>query len=592
MNKENVLETLKAENLSKLYKLVDEDIINYDDMILRSPMCYSAEMHLELKEDKEYLERVKSESANMVKLFKYFYPEIQIGDVVFRQKSAKSVIGKIKNLEIERVSKLIVEEIRNPELIELYKKEQIRRIYTRQDKSKAENNIEIDRYIYEDLNKKEILKGLLFERIDENIIKKEDKDNSEEKNEVKQCIIDLLDKSKTIDIEKTEQRLLDDSRLSHSTRTAAARLLYSRLIEDKEKQDGVEYLETDIEGISRLKKLTSKEIQDKIGFLQENYGYDLKFESIERLEEPTEWDNPKYDGNYRNRIERLIDTKEFLRVKDFYGMHIVIMNIPDDFESHNTGFMNKLDMRNYLRNIGDTEFKDYDQDCMDIISKDYMNLLAENGVTKEFFMKNPKLAKEFIYKKQNTKIIPDSLKNHDKKNGYRAKHIKFQLGEPRYTLELQVISKYVAGKSKGMGSASHAHRFGKKRIIPDLLRNEEYDLDKLNQSQIDRVKDELEFITPDYYQLGFREDIDNNIECYVKEKDLYENCEKFYEDLNDPINKDKEELTAFNRMIYFTHENGRENQSIKVINNETNKEQNKEINKVIKNEKEDDFYEK
>lgn len=584
MNKENVLETLRAENLSKLYKLVDEDIINCDDMILKPPMCYSAEMHLELKDDNEYLKKVKAESGNLVKLFKYFYPEIRIGDVVFRQKSAKSVIGKIKNLEIERVSKLIVEEIRNQKLINEYKKEQLSKIHNKEELSEEEKKIEAIRFIKEDKNKKEILKGLLFERVDENITKKDDKDNSEEKNEVKQCIVDLLDKSRIIDIEKIEQRLLDDSRLSHSTRTSAARLLYSRLIEDKEKHDGVEYLETDIEGISRVKRLTSKEIQDKISFLQENYSYDLKFESIERLEEPTEWDNPKYDGNYKNRIERLIDTKEFLRVKDFFGMHMVIMDIPSDFKSYNAGFMNILDMRNYLINKGDLEYKDYDQDCMDIISKDYMNLLAENGVTEEFFRKNPKLAKEFIYKKQNTKIIPDSLKNHDKKNGYRAKHIKFQLGQPKYTLELQIISKYVAGKSKGMGSASHSHRFGKKRVIPDILRQEEFDVDEFSEKQINRTKDELEFITPDYYQLGFAKDYDGNLECVIKEYDLFENCEKFYEDLNDPANKDKEELKAFNRMIYFTYRYGREK--------EKNIETNKENNKAIKKEKEEDFYEK
>ena len=66
------------------------------------------ERQMILKLNKEYEENVNKACITIVEYFKELYPNVPIDKPRAREKSAKSLMGKIKNLQIERLSKLYV----------------------------------------------------------------------------------------------------------------------------------------------------------------------------------------------------------------------------------------------------------------------------------------------------------------------------------------------------------------------------------------------------------------------------------------------------------------------------------------------------
>lgn len=59
-----------------------------------------------LKNDPQYKAQTYQAMQNLIKIFKYFYPEVDIQDPIFREKSVKSGLFKLKELQIERFAKL------------------------------------------------------------------------------------------------------------------------------------------------------------------------------------------------------------------------------------------------------------------------------------------------------------------------------------------------------------------------------------------------------------------------------------------------------------------------------------------------------
>lgn len=89
--------------------------------IQKSTIQESYDRQMILKLNKEYEENVNKAYISIVEYFRQLYPEVQIKMPKAREKSPKSIYGKIKNLQIERISKLFVlGEIQNSEKEELF----------------------------------------------------------------------------------------------------------------------------------------------------------------------------------------------------------------------------------------------------------------------------------------------------------------------------------------------------------------------------------------------------------------------------------------------------------------------------------------
>ena len=81
----------------------------------------SYEYQLGLKSNEEYEKRVDSTFVQIITLFKSMYPNVTIETPVGREKSNKSLLTKIENLEIERLCKLYaIEGLSEQEKVELY----------------------------------------------------------------------------------------------------------------------------------------------------------------------------------------------------------------------------------------------------------------------------------------------------------------------------------------------------------------------------------------------------------------------------------------------------------------------------------------
>lgn len=76
--------------------------------IQKNAIQESYDRQIILKLNKEYEENVNRAYIMIIEYFRQLYPEVQIKTPKAREKSPKSILGKIKNLQIERISKLYV----------------------------------------------------------------------------------------------------------------------------------------------------------------------------------------------------------------------------------------------------------------------------------------------------------------------------------------------------------------------------------------------------------------------------------------------------------------------------------------------------
>lgn len=128
--------------------------------IKKSPIQEAYERQIILKLNKEYEENVNKAYITIVEYFRKKYPTVSIYVPKAREKSPKSVLGKIKNLQIERISKLYaigeVKKEEKDELLELLKE----RVEEREDL--GDSVIEdIRELLYENIEEMDIMKFLI-----------------------------------------------------------------------------------------------------------------------------------------------------------------------------------------------------------------------------------------------------------------------------------------------------------------------------------------------------------------------------------------------------------------------------------------------
>ena len=521
----DVIGSLEEQGCMKLKKLVENGIVSPDDTINLFPLCKIAEKHLKLKEsiyseasfnkknsDKKSYEQSSAEILNdVVCLLNEMYPGVKIKNISMRQKSVNSFLTKIKGLEIERISKIFAiesEQVNSDKLFQM----------------------------------KEMLKILLKERINENIIGFEGEENGvQERNVFIKQLNKLID-GESIDFQNTAEMFLDEPRFSRSTKSAIARVIYSKINTNKN------ILLTDLNGITVEKKISPDERKKIKQEFKRQYESQLDYASIERIEDSIQDGNGIFsDERYSSEMERLMDPNEFLRCRDMYGMHIIVEDFDANIETNNKKIDNILKNRSRLYDKNSEEYKEYTQACVDILGSNFASRLKGEGINTEYLKDNPEFNKLWKEISSRTRII--QVKYKDKTNGYKATHFKLQIdNNPDYILEVQVKSDYVYEKSKGNGSAAHQKRIGKKRIIPEILEDENINLNSLDYEQIHKLKDEFGYYLPQYYNIEF----DTTKKQYkVIRCNTEENCKKFYEDLRDF--GELKETEDYKKIIFAAH---------------------------------------
>lgn len=568
-SKEEVIKSLRKDKCYKLANLVSKNLVSPDDCIVNPPMCNAYETHLNLEYDikdsqnpgqKSYEGSAIKQAENLISIFNMFYPGVDIQPPVMRKKSQNSLRGKMKNLEIERISKLygIYADTLGDTSSTEYKK--------KIDDYFEKNGVEFDLHT---------LESLIDERINESIYLSSDQSiglrkseideiQAEQREQYKEMIHKLLDPKEEICYEDLEQFLLtsnDDlsesetsndittsidssptslNHFSSSTKKALAKMIYYRI-------------KTDEKGLIRnpatqsLKEYTlNDDLRKNLSSnLEENYPSFLAKSSLTKYHtKPSEsWENEVYDGQYKEILDRILNPQEFMRSKDMYGMQIIINNIPKKYSiDGNNEFNFLVSQRDLLlkvmERIDDKKSDSYkkllsklnffNQKCIQSLSRDFMNKLLQNKLPKR--ATNITNIKDFT-DATNSKIIPYSLHDKEKPNGYTASHIKFELeANPLHTLELQVKSSQVYAKSKGNGSASHAHRPGKQRIVPSIVEKASTSDENINLNDLSRLDhkkeairfaDELSFLVPQFYVYDG---------LHFKKENALSNCYRFYED--------------------------------------------------------------
>ena len=440
------------------------------------PIEESYKKHMNLKEDKNYREQSIKTAYSIIGLFEKTYPGVVIEPPILREKSPRSIKDKIKNLEIERTSKLALLEAEIPNQLHSY---EIKRF----------GKVQFVDYYH--------LFTLLSERVDETI-------DSNKRDFFKSNIHNVLYKDiNQIDIPYVEALLLGSDKLSKTTKSSICRVLYARiessnlsnkkeLLNDIDKNFGKKAAE--ISGVTNSDILSHSSIDSLI-----NVQYDTA--------------SPIYDNRYSSKLERLLDEQEFLRCKDLQGMQIIIKEIPKSFSTDNYQIQTLLTARNKLKDTNSNEYKKLDQECMNAISKDFIQRFKGSNIN--------------WLSSNNAKLIRDSDKFKNKPNGYVACHTKFELSnDPNKSFELQVKSIYVDELSHGSGSASHSARSGKNRIIPALATNQKIsNIKDVNPSALKKFSKDLDYFLPKFI-------------CFEKEDGKYthyiftkqENCFKFFEE--------------------------------------------------------------
>lgn len=389
-----------------------------------------------------------NQALDLINLFESTYPGIMIDSPLLREKSSKSMFFKIKNLEIERLSKLATIENDIPEKLHAYEFKKYGKIIP--------------------VNYKQLYK-LFAERVDESI-------PVEKRDSTKQLIKNLLFKrADKLDIVAIENELIKNKKLSRSTKIAIVRILYSKIHASNipSKADILNDIDANFgEKAAELSGVPEDDI--------------LCYQSIKSIEQ-SKYDltNKAFDNRYSSKLDRLLDEQEFLRCKDLMGMQIIISQIPRNFKTNNYAIQQLIDKRDSISDKKSDEYIRLDQACMNAISKDFMYRLEHSSFD--------------WLDKTNSKIIRDSIKHKNKSNGYIAEHIKFELERnPNYSLELQVKSRYVDEISHSKGSASHSARSGKQRILPSLIQEDTYDIMHTTPERLQLFKKNLDYLLPKF----------------------------------------------------------------------------------------------
>lgn len=417
-----------------------------------------------------------NQALSVINLFEKTYPGVQIDSPILREKSSKSIFFKIKNLEIERLSKLAAVENDIPEKLHTYE-------FMKFGKVTPVN--------YEQLSK------LFAERVEESI--------EPEKREYTKKSIDalLFNKANKLNIEEIENELIKNKKLSRSSSVALVRILYSKVHASNLPNKDIILDNIDANFGAKAAEISGVP-EDDI----------LSYQSIKSIEQ-SKYDltNKVFDNRYNSKLDRLLDEQEFLKCKDLMGMQIIISSIPQDFQTGNYALQQLIEKRDLISDKSSDEYKRLDQSCMNAIAKDFVYRLEHMSYN---WLTNNK-----------SKIIRDSIKHKNKSNGYIAEHMKFELdNNPDYTLELQVKSKYVDEISRGKGSAAHSARSGKKRTLPPIFEESDKDVTKLEPGRLQAFKNNLDYLLPKF--ISFNKENGKYIPYELNRK---ENSFKFFDEI-------------------------------------------------------------
>lgn len=202
------------------------------------------EKQMMLKKDPEYQDWAEKTAIKLIEYFENKYKGLEIEIPKLREKSAKSLYGKIKNLQIERLSKLYII-----------------------DEATEEN--------------KQDLYDLIEERIDEN----KDLDKEKIMRSLKELIYD-----KKIDLDEFENNLMVEG-ISNSTKTAMLRILVGNIQESNYDEAKKEIIFKVVDG------KYGKALAEKTKSLEDDL---IKYESINTLK-----NNPKKVERLKNELEFL-----------------------------------------------------------------------------------------------------------------------------------------------------------------------------------------------------------------------------------------------------------------------------------------------
>ena len=630
-SKDQIMKELEKQGCVRLKELVENGIVSPDDTINLFPLCRVAERHLKLREsiyreedsNKKSFEQSSAEILNdVVLLLKELYPGVEINNISMRQKSEKSFLTKIKGLEIERISKMFAIEsdvinydtmqndgINNAKSekdvdyrINLIKKiesslksyllTQVKRI------DEEDTNLIMMKKTDEIQQREEMLKVLLKERIDENIVNIEgDVAEIQERDSFIEQLNNLID-GNCIDFQKTAEMFLDEPRFSKSTKNAIARLIYSKI------NTNAKMLYTDLNGNTAEKYILPEERRKIRREFKKQYEEQLNYASIERIEDSAQEGNGMFfDERYTSEMDRLMDPNEFLRCRDMYGMHIIVKDFDANIKTNNQKIDNNLKNRSKLekketekygnsdrnedtvKNNNSEKYKDseeykaYTQSCVDILGSNFVSRLKGEGINTTYLRDNPQINKIWKELSDRAKII--EVKYKDKTNGYKATHIKLQIdNNPDYILEAQVKSDYVYEKSKGNGPAAHHNRIGKQRIVPEIIERDNVNLSNLNEEQVERLKNEFDYYLPQYYKIVYDEKSEQykTIRC-----NTMENCERFYEDFK--IQGRQKDVELYKRIVLAAQRYAGGNEIEIPISK--GQEQNKDLVNCVRAENED-----
>ena len=443
-----------------------ESILYQEDPLI--PYHKSLKQHKELRESKEYINKGISLTVEFLKSFQQLYPNIPVRDIPFRVKSLSSIDNKIKNLILERLSKLAVLNAEDPDKFIRYINAQNKKL---EDNKQEKINIDYREFYH-----------FLRERIDESsssVLKKID------------CYrqLEILENNyishpnQYHDIVAT---LLNNKALSSTTKTYISRMIYAKIklspmLFDSEKTDLLINLTTNFGDIGKSSDI-------------------LDLESVTRIfDTSTSIHNltlTNYDNRFTSKFDRLLNEQEFLRSLDLLAFTLIVEAIPKGTQIEGFTEFNKLIQLRDQEFNADTRLN-LEQKAILLLGQDFFSKISTREIP---FLKDNR-AKEII----------DMLK-HKYKPGYLAEHNKFELANnPLYSIESQIKSGYiydttndrrVADKVTHHALALHSARPGKDRKLPTALaKHNPEEVSELPEYIISSIIKDLEYREPYFYTI-------------------------------------------------------------------------------------------
>ena len=447
-----------------------ESILYQEDPLI--PYYKSLKQHKELRKSKEYINKGIALTVEFLKSFQQLYPNIPVRDIPFRVKSLSSIDNKIKNLILERLSKLAVLNAEDSDKFIRYINAQNKKL---EDNKQEKINIDYREFYH-----------FLRERIDESsssVLKKID------------CYrqLEILENNyishpnQYHDIVAT---LLNNKALSSTTKTYISRMIYAKIklsptLFDSEKADLLFDLTTNFGDIGK----------------KFNHNSDvLDLESVTRIfDTSTSIHNltlTNYDNRFTSKFDRLLNEQEFLRSLDLLAFTLIIEEIPKGTQIEGLAEFNKLIQLRDQEFNADTRLN-LEQKAILLLGQDFFSKIS---------------AREIPFLKDNhAKEIIDMLK-HKYKPGYLAEHNKFELANnPLYSIESQIKSGYiydttndrrVADKVTHHALALHSSRPGKDRKLPTALaKHDPEEISELPEYIISSIIKDLEYKEPYFYTI-------------------------------------------------------------------------------------------